>query len=330
MNKILLLVFAMILLAGSVSASTPITDCTSIDSAGIYELQNDIQANSSSAIYVTQGSINSCILINSNNVILEGNGYTVNATDTGYVLLGYMDTTNTSVKNLNLLNTFANDYIDNQGESILPFIFLNVSISDGVAKNWINTNLSANPDIHLFYFVFADMVGSSFDLINYSSDGTMAFQLGTLPMDANYTFNDNTVSFLGHTCINVTKVYGDVWFAPYFNAWNFTNLSLYKDGVWIYSSNLGIYGANLVNGAGYYCVQDYVPVIEPTSQSDGLIQGQGNIYSMMKSSGAGLGKFLGYMTSALFTFLVALFIVGTFMYIVYIIIPSIKLFLNIK
>lgn len=61
------LAIAMIFLMGIASATIPITNCTTINQSGVYELQNDINFSSDSA----------CIQILTNDTILDGKGFTI-------------------------------------------------------------------------------------------------------------------------------------------------------------------------------------------------------------------------------------------------------------
>lgn len=79
---------------GVASAATPINSCTTISSPGTYELQTDI----------TNSAANTCILINSSDVHLDGNGHTIDGIDdigsAGIYVEGSGTLTNVTVTNV--------------------------------------------------------------------------------------------------------------------------------------------------------------------------------------------------------------------------------------
>ncbi len=77
----------------------PINSCTQINTSGYYILTNDIM----------NLSVDTCIKIESSDVILDGAGYTINAIDTGYWNWGI--TTKDRIKNVTIKNMIMTDWV---------------------------------------------------------------------------------------------------------------------------------------------------------------------------------------------------------------------------
>jgi parallel beta-helix repeat protein len=83
---------AILLLAGSAGAATPISACTTISSPGSYVLNQSIV-----------NTLSSCIIITTNNVTFDGAGFTITGGGSGYGVSVY-GPSNVTVKNLKITN----------------------------------------------------------------------------------------------------------------------------------------------------------------------------------------------------------------------------------
>ncbi len=97
------------LLAGVAGASTPITGCTDIYKPGIYVLTKNI-INSSATV---------CININSSNVVLDGNGFTIDGVggvgSEGVQVYNLTGLTNVTIRNLNVTDWYSGIYYRKAG-----------------------------------------------------------------------------------------------------------------------------------------------------------------------------------------------------------------------
>ncbi len=100
-NKLLLSLAFLLVFSGSVGA-TPISSCTTISSPVVYVLATDI----------TNSSAFKCIEITASDVVLDGNGFTVDGVNKDFPSYGvYVDDsgntlTNITVKKLNVTNWY--------------------------------------------------------------------------------------------------------------------------------------------------------------------------------------------------------------------------------
>ena len=133
-------VFDLLILEGSLEFDhivdpTNITTCQTISSAGIYILQNDISINGST-----------CFTITANDVILDGNGFTIDGNDSsgtrGVLVNG--PTSNVTVKNFKNITDFQRNV---QTQSSSNTLILNNTISSASQYNIYLFSTSSNNSV---------------------------------------------------------------------------------------------------------------------------------------------------------------------------------------
>ncbi|WP_456475477.1 NosD domain-containing protein [Candidatus Pyrohabitans sp.] len=92
-------ILGILILIGSAGAATNVSACTTISAPGVYELQNDIIDSAST-----------CINIAASDVIFDGQGYTIDGTDTGGTYGVYVYNSSTALTNVTVKNLVVTDW----------------------------------------------------------------------------------------------------------------------------------------------------------------------------------------------------------------------------
>jgi parallel beta-helix repeat protein len=186
----LTIIIGILMLAGSAGAATNVSACTTISSPGTYILTQDIINSSASE----------CIIINASNVVFDGQGYTIDGTDTSgtYGVRVYNSTTtltNVTVKNLIVTdwgygiyyNSTQNGSIENNTANSNPYYGIYLYSS----SNNILTSNSATGNYRGIYFDSSSNNTLTDNTVNSNSDTGIVIGASSNNTITNNTANSN-------------------------------------------------------------------------------------------------------------------------------------------
>jgi len=239
MGKILLLILAIFLFAPPSAYSIDVTECTIINSPGVYVLQNDI-TNPTSA----------CIYINSSDVVFDGNGHSIISNYDDFNWCGVESNNAGGIKsNITVRNLGVSDFYSDGG--ICMYNVNNITLTNIHA--W---KFDEAPGILLFHVDNAQIIDSN---ISSARDGL------SIDGSSNVVVSDNIISSGGYgiylmssnsnTMANNTissNYYGIRLYSSNDNV--LTDNSLFNNGIGVYvaSSNNKIYNNYLKNTNNFY------------------------------------------------------------------------------
>lgn len=306
-----------------------ITECRTITDSGTYQVVNDIIDASTG---VPDGI---CLWISVDNVTIEGNGYSVDlrgVTDQSDVAIGIGNGGISSVSNVYINNLSVYQAPPTMGaveciysEYSLNATFNNVNLVDcptlvfnGNAElQLLNTNMFINRTSSIYFYsnpysvTGRDVALRNITLSMLGENNVRAFvpymnltDSNDIPASA-FSLEANSF-YLDSNSYPLLDVPMTVTFMNLPNA----NYYVLKNDIaissWLYNPNTQELTFD-TEGMGNYT---YTTISAVVDSEGNLIQGSGNLYATMKSSGAGLGKFLGYLTSTLPILLLGIGFVG--------------------
>lgn len=174
---------------GEEPLATAITNCQTINSPGVYELQNNITASSSP-----------CILITAFSVILDGKGFTITGPGSGIGVVGYGLWAPT-IQNINIKNFATGIYLDGSWGANIQ----DVSVTANKIGVWIQTGggaltrVTANQNNQYGFYI----IGSSIPVTDSTAIGNGIYDFYTTGLNnvANFKIDPNT--FISFTAGNV-------------------------------------------------------------------------------------------------------------------------------
>ncbi|RMF88827.1 MAG: hypothetical protein D6733_07680, partial [Methanobacteriota archaeon] len=140
------LVFGILMLVGGVSAApTNISSCTTINQSGVYVLNKSIINITTVPVWSWTG----CINIKSSNVILDGQGYTIDGVDASgtygvFVYNASITLTNVTVKNLVVSDWHTGILYAKSENGTFVNITATSNFDNGIAISGSSNNMIAN------------------------------------------------------------------------------------------------------------------------------------------------------------------------------------------
>jgi parallel beta-helix repeat protein len=212
-------------------------DCRTINQGGVYDLNKSFNISSQVLGY-------NCILINASNVVLNGNGYTINSNDKNSNLIYVANSSNLTIKNLIITGSNMGIMFVNVNNSLIQNNTFNnnsAGIFFSYSSNNILTNNTANNNSHGIY-------------LNYSSNNNLTSNT------ADYNINDgiHTGYSPGNRLTNNVMNYNlddGIQFDYSSNNTLTNNSAIYNldDGIYLYeSSSNNSLNLNLVDYNSFY------------------------------------------------------------------------------